>query len=282
MTDMKHYKLNDGHFIPAIGLGTIGMKGEKGVNELTTAIKAGYRYIDSSTNYNNEGVVGEAIRRSSVPRDELFIASKLPGAAHDYDEAFNRIHESLYRMGIDYFDQYLIHWPLPMQGKYVEAWKALIDAQKLGLIKSIGVSNFLPEHLDKIIEETGVTPAMNQVERHPYFNNKDLVQDNIERGIIVESWSTVGRNLNDLRENEEIAKIADKYGKDNTQVIIRWNLQNGVLPIVKSSNPNHQRGNLDVFDFELTDEELQTLDSLDKGEAGLVEGQDPNEYEEYD
>jgi len=281
MSEIKQYKLNDGHFIPVIGLGTIGMKGDKGVNELVTGIQAGYRYLDSSTNYHNEGVVGEAIRRSSVPRDELFIGSKLPGAAHDYDEAFNLIHESLYRMGIDYFDQYLIHWPLPMQGKYVEAWEALIDAQKLGLIKSIGVSNFLPEHLDRIIDETGVTPAINQVERHPYFNNKELVQDNKERGIIVQSWSTVGRNLNDLRENEEIAEIADKYGKDNTQVIMRWNLQNGVLPVVKSGDPNHQRTNLEVFDFELTDDELETLDSLDKGKEGLVEGQDPNEYEEY-
>ena len=171
---------------------------------------------------------------------------------------------------------------MPRIDRYDEAWQALVDAPKLGLIKSIGVSNLLPEHLDKIIETTGVVPAINQIERHPYYNNKALVEDNKKRGILVESWSTVGRNLNDLRENEIIAEIAKKYEKDVTQVIIRWNLQNNVLPIVKSSNPEHQRSNLAVFDFELTADELKILDSLDQGFEGMVEGQDPNTYEEFD
>ena len=172
---------------------------------------------------------------------------------------------------------------MPRIDRYDEAWQALVDAPKLGLIKSIGVSNFLPEHLDKIIETTGVVPAINQIERHPsHYNNKTSVEDNQKRGILVESWSTVGRNLNDLRENETIAEIAKKYEKDVTQVIIRWNLQNNVLPIVKSSNPEHQRSNLEVFDFELTADELKILDSLDQGFEGMVEGQDPNTYEEFD
>ncbi|SFK90524.1 2,5-diketo-D-gluconate reductase A [Salinicoccus halodurans] len=282
MTMDKNYQLNDGSSTPAIGLGTIDLKGAKGVNSIVTAIEEnGYRLIDTSTNYNNEGAVGEAIRRTIVPREELIINSKLPGAAHDYDQAIQLIQESLYRLGIDYFDKYLIHWPLPKQGKYVEAWQALIDAQKFGLIKTIGVSNFLTEHLEKIIDETGVTPATNQIERHPYFNNKELVEDNKRLGIMPEAWSPFGREINDVLENETIRKIAEKHDKATAQIIVRWNVQNDVLVIPRSSSPLHQKQNLDVFDFELTDEELNAIDDLDKGEPGRVEGQHPNEYEEF-
>lgn len=282
MTMDKNYQLNDGSSTPAIGLGTIDLKGAKGVNSIVTAIEEnGYRLIDTSTNYNNEGAVGEAIRRTIVPREELIINSKLPGAAHDYDQAIQLIQESLYRLGIDYFDKYLIHWPLPKQGKYVEAWQALIDAQKFGLIKTIGVSNFLTEHLEKIIDETGVTPATNQIERHPYFNNKELVEDNKCLGIMPEAWSPFGREINDVLENETIRKIAEKHDKATAQIIVRWNVQNDVLVIPRSSSPLHQKQNLDVFDFELTDEELNAIDDLDKGEPGRVEGQHPNEYEEF-
>ncbi len=184
----RKYDLNDGSTLPEIGLGTVNIRGAKGVNSIVTAIEEnGYRLIDTSTNYNNEGVVGEAIRRADVPREQLIISSKLPGSAHDYDKAITMIQESLYRIGIDYFDKYLIHWPLPKQDKYVEAWQALIDAQKFGLIKTIGVSNFLAEHLERLIEETGVTPATNQIERHPYFNNKELVETNKNHGILTEA-----------------------------------------------------------------------------------------------
>ncbi|SFH56736.1 aldo/keto reductase [Pisciglobus halotolerans] len=282
MTKIETFELNDGTTLPAIGLGTVNVKGAKGVSSVLSAIDAGYRLIDTSTNYNNEGMVGEAIRRSSVPREELIISSKLPGAAHEYDKAIMMIQESLYRIGIDYFDKYLIHWPLPKQGKYEEAWQALVDAQKFGLIKTIGVSNFLPEHLERIIDKTGVTPATNQSERHPYFNNKEVVKANNELGILTEAWSPFGREINDVLENETIKKIAEKYDKEPAQVIIRWNLQNNVMPIVKSSSLNHQKANLDVFDFELAADDLQQIDNLDKGEAGRVEGQHPNEYEEFD
>lgn len=282
MEVMKRYSLNDGSSTPAIGLGTIDLKGAKGVNSIVTAIEEnGYRLIDTSTNYNNEGAVGEAIRRTVVPREELIINSKLPGAAHDYDQAIQLIQESLYRLGIDYFDKYLIHWPLPKQGKYVEAWQALIDAQKFGLIKTIGVSNFLTEHLEKLIDETGVTPATNQIERHPYFNNKELVEDNRRLGILPEAWSPFGREINDVLENETIREIAQKHGKVPAQIIVRWNVQNDVLVIPRSSSPLHQKQNLDVFDFELTEEELDAIDELDKGEPGRVEDQHPNEYEEF-
>lgn len=282
METMKRYSLNDGSSTPAIGLGTVNLKGAKAVNSIVTAIEEnGYRLIDTSTNYNNEGAVGEAIRRTVVPREELIINSKLPGAAHDYDQAIQMIQESLYRLGIDYFDKYLIHWPLPKQGKYVEAWRALIDARKFGLIKTIGVSNFLTEHLEHIIDETGVTPATNQIERHPYFNNIELVEDCRQLGILPEAWSPFGREINDVLENETVRRIADKYDKVPAQIIVRWNVQNGVLVIPKSSSPMHQKQNMNVFDFELDDEDIKELDALDKGEPGRVEGQHPNEYEEF-
>ncbi len=282
MDKIKSIRLNDGTSLPSIGFGTVNIKGAQGVNSVLTAIEAGYRLIDTSTNYNNEGMVGEAVRRSSIPREELLISSKLPGAAHSYDAAIQMIQESLYRIGIDYFDKYLIHWPLPKQDKYVEAWQALVDAQKFGLIKTIGVSNFLPEHLDRIIKKTGVTPATNQIERHPYFNNNELIEANKSRGILTEAWSPLGRELNDVLTNDTIGSIAEKYNKEPAQIIARWNLQKDLLHVVKSSSYEHQKENLDVFNFGLTEEDIRQIDALDKGEPGRVEGQHPNEYEEFE
>lgn len=276
------YLLNDGQEIPVIGLGTVKIKGARGVASVMDALDNGYRLIDTSTNYNNEGMVGEAIRRSSVPRDQILVSSKLPGAKHKYEDAIQMIQESLYRIEIDYFDQYLIHWPLPKQDQYVEAWQALVDAQKFGLIRSIGVSNFLPEHLDRIIDATGVTPASNQVERHPYFTNKRVIEYNKEHGILTEAWSPFGRGINDLLENDTIASLAKKHDKSVAQIILRWNYQENVLSIPKAASSKHQQANLDIFDFSLSEDEIKIIDSLDKGLDGLVEGQHPNEYEEFD
>lgn len=228
--------MNDGHQIPAIGLGTYQIRGGAGLDQVLTAIQDGYRLLDTSTNYDSEGIVGEAIRRSGIPRSEFFVTTKLPGKYHHYEDALMMIQESLFRMGLDYFDLYLIHWPLPKRGLYVEAWQALVTAQKLGLIRSIGVSNFEPEHLDKIIEETGVSPAINQIELHPYWVQERMVKANEERGII---------------------------------------------PIPKSRNLLHQRENLDIYDFELTQTEIERINLLEKAD-GRIEGQDPNEYEEFD
>jgi len=278
----NNYLLNDGSTLPYIGLGTIGIQGDQGTFELLNALNIGYRLIDTATNYNNEGIVGEAVRRSKLPREDIKISAKLPGSAHEYDKAFKLIQESLRRTGLEYFDKYLIHWPNPKDGKYVEAWKALVDAQKQGLIRTIGVSNFEPEHLDKIIEETGVTPATNQVERHPYFNNNRMVEENKKRGILTEAWSSFGRGyLNDVLENETIKEIGEKYGKTNAQVILNWNYQNDVFSIPKSGEPKHQLDNFNSLDFELSQKDIETIDSLDKGEEGRVQDQDPNEYHEY-
>ena len=236
--------------------------------------------LDTSTNYDSEGIVGEAIRRSGVPRSEFFVTTKLPGKYHHYEDALMMIQESLFRMGLDYFDLYLIHWPLPKRGLYVEAWKAMVTAQKLGLIRSIGVSNFEPEHLDKIIDETGVAPAVNQIEIHPYWVQERMVKANQERGIITEAWSPLGRGSDALKE-AVITELAGKYGKTSAQIILRWHAQRGIIPIPKSRNLQHQRENLAIFDFELTQTEIERINLLEKAD-GRIEGQDPNEYEEFD
>jgi diketogulonate reductase-like aldo/keto reductase len=272
--------MNDGHRIPSVGLGTYQIRGGEGLDQVLTAIQSGYRLLDTSTNYDSEGIVGEAIRRSGIPRSEFFVTTKLPGKYHPFDDALAMIQESLFRMGLEYFDLYLIHWPLPKRGLYVEAWKALIQAQKLGLIRSIGVSNFEPEHLDKIIEETGVTPAVNQIEIHPYWVQERMVNANKERGIVTEAWSPLGRG-NDAMEESVITNLAEKYSKTTGQIILRWHAERGVLPIPKSRNLVHQRENLEIFDFELTQDEIEQINSLEKAD-GRIDGQDPNEYEEFD
>ncbi|OIM22310.1 aldo/keto reductase, partial [Oenococcus oeni] len=221
--------LNDGHSLPAIGLGTYLVRGGQGVDQILSAIEDGYRLIDTSTNYDSEGAVGEAIRRSGIPRSEFIVTSKLPGKYHHYQDALMMIQESIFRMGIDYLDLYLIHWPLPKRDHYVEAWKALVDAQKLGLIRSIGVSNFLPEHLDRIINESGVTPAVNQIEVHPYWVQEDMLAANKSRGIVSEAWSPLGRGSAALKE-DIIKSLADKYGKNTGQIILRWHTQRGIIP----------------------------------------------------
>lgn len=279
-TEKTEIILNDGNKRPELGIGTYQIRGGKGINHLLAAIKDGYRLIDSSTNYDNEGIVGEAIRRSGMPRSAFFITSKLPGKYHNYDNALLSIQESLARMGLDYFDAFLIHWPLPKRGLYVEAWKALIAAQELGLIRSIGVSNFEPEHLDKIIQETGVTPAINQIEVHPYWTQTKMVAENEKRGILTEAWSPLGRGSSALKD-PVIVKIAEKYGKSTGQIILRWHIDRGIVPLPKSSNLVHQRENLAIFDFSLTPAEIETINNLNKPD-GRIDNQDPNEYEEFE
>ncbi|WP_395350824.1 aldo/keto reductase [Levilactobacillus parabrevis] len=275
------FTLNDGWELPAITLGTARVRGGAAVNQFQIAINDGYRSIDSSTSYDNEGAVGEAIRRSGVPRAELVVTSKLPGKYHRYADATTAIQESLYRMGLDYFDLFLIHWPLPKQDLYVEAWQAMIDAQKRGLIRSIGVSNFEPEHLDRIIQETGVTPSVNQIEVHPYWNQERMVTANHERGILTEAWSPLGRGSSVIKE-PLIQSLAAKYHKNVVQIILRWHHQRGIVPLPRTHNIAHQRTNLDIFDFQLTDDEMAQIAALTKVEGRVVAGQDPNVYEEFE
>ncbi|TCI25938.1 aldo/keto reductase [Exiguobacterium sp. SH5S4] len=272
-------KLHDGYEIPAIGLGTVFLRGETGVDAITSAIRNGYRLIDSAIRYDNEGALGEAVRQSGIPREQLFLTSKLRGQYFDYDEALNMIQESLYRANLDYWDLFLLHWPNPKQDKYVEAWRALIQAKQNGWIRSIGVSNFMSEHLDRLIEETGETPVINQIELHPYFSQVEQRQADKERDIVTEAWSPLSRARTVIHD-ETITELANQKGKTVSQVILRWHIQLGVIPLPRSSSELHQQENLAIFNFELTEDEMETINALTKPD-GRIDNQDPREYEEF-
>ncbi len=271
--------LNDGIRIPMIGLGTAKVKGSDGVRAITSALDGGYRLIDTAYNYENEGTVGAAIRRSSVKREDLRISSKLPGRYHSYQEAVTAIQESLYRANLDYYDLYLIHWPNPKQDQYVEAWQALIDAKKWGLIHSIGVSNFLPEHLKRLEEETGVLPSINQIELHPFFNQEEQRKWHEQHGIVTESWSPLFRT-SEILHQEVLQELAHKHHKSVTQIILRWHYQLGAVSIPKSSSPERQLENISIFDFSLGQEDMDKIANLTRPD-GRINDQDPAVYEEF-
>jgi diketogulonate reductase-like aldo/keto reductase len=278
-TFIPEITLNDGVSLPVIGLGTYTLKGNEGANAIQSAIELGYRLIDSAYNYENEGTVGEAVRRSSVPREQLRITSKLPGRYQEYDKAVYTIQESLYRANLDYYDLYLIHWPNPSQDHYVEAWQALIDAKKWGLIRSIGVCNFLPEHIDRLEKETGVKPSINQIELHPFYNQEKQRKWHEEHNITTESWSPFTRGLKDLQV-ESIQSIAKQHNKTLSQVILRWHYQLGAIAIPKSATPVRQLENISIFDFSLNEREMSMISGLTRPD-GRINNQDPAIYEEF-
>lgn len=275
----EFYELSDGFQIPKIGFGTYSLNGSYGTRVIEQALNVGYRLLDTAFNYENEGAVGRAIKNSSVPRDQITVASKLPGRHHRYQEAMVTIEESVARLNLDYVDLYLIHWPNPIQNQYVEAWQALIDAQKAGLIRSIGVSNFLPEHIERLEKETGVLPVINQIELHPHFNQATQRNYNASKDIITEAWSPLGR-ATEILKHPVLKEIAVRYGKSIPQIILRWQLQLGVLPIPKASHIARQKNNLAVVDFELRSEDMMLIAYLDK-ETGRLQQQDPAVYEEF-
>ncbi|NHC42665.1 aldo/keto reductase [Bacillus sp. MM2020_1] len=271
--------LNDGLSLPLIGLGTYKLKGKEGVNSIISAVESGYRLIDSAYNYENEGTIGEAVRRSSVPREELKITSKLPGRYQNYEKAVTTIQESLYRANLEYYDLYLIHWPNPKQDTYVEAWQALIDAKKSGLIRSIGVCNFLSEHMERLEKETGVKPSINQIELHPFFNQATQRKWHEENNIATESWSPLAR-ANQVLQNDTIQQIADDHNKSISQIILRWHYQLGAISIPKSSSPARQLENISIFDFSLNETEMSMISGLTRPD-GRINNQDPAIYEEF-
>ncbi|ERL64296.1 aldo/keto reductase [Schleiferilactobacillus shenzhenensis] len=278
MSHIPTITLRDGLAVPAVGFGTAGIRGAAGVQAMTSALAQGYRLLDTAYNYENEGTVGLAVKRSGLPRADVLVSSKLPGRYHDH--AIATIQESLYRAGLDYFDIYLIHWPNPQRDLYVEAWQALIDAQRFGLVRSIGVSNFLPEHLDRLEKETGVLPAINQIELHPLHSQAALRQYDAEHGIITEAWSPLGGQGGRTKPVQAlplIQQLAEKYQKSPAQVILRWEYQLGVLPLPLSRNTGRQAQNLAIFDFALTDAEVAAITALDDNEEQFV---DPREHEE--
>jgi len=271
--------LNDGHTLPAVGFGTYRLNGREGVEAIVNATASGYRLLDGAVNYENEGAVGEAVRRSGVARQDLRIASKLPGRHHAYEEALVCIEESLFRTRLDYFDLYLVHWPNPSKDLYVEAWRALIEAQRRGQVKSIGVCNFLPEHLQRIIDATGVKPAVNQIELHPYFPQHEQLAWHREHGIATQSWSPLGR-ANHLLKDPALQGIAQRLGKTLVQVILRWHHQLGTIALPKAASVQRQRENLAIFDFELSAEDMALIATLATPD-GRTFDQDPAHYEEY-
>jgi 2,5-diketo-D-gluconate reductase A len=253
--------LNDGATIPQIGLGVWQVDADITAKVVRWGIEAGYRLIDTAEGYRNEEGVGEAIRSAGVPRSELSITSKLRNGAHQRDAALRAFDDTMQKLGIDRIDLFLIHWPVPSQNKYVEAWKALVELQKAGRIKSVGVSNFNQDHLERIIGETGVTPVVNQIELHPRFQQHDKRDFHAKHNIHIESWSPLGSGR--LLADATLEKIARKHGKSVAQVIIRWHLQEGLVVIPKSVHQERIAGNFDVFDFELDGDDMRTIRGMD-------------------
>ncbi|MDX8527532.1 aldo/keto reductase [Mesorhizobium sp. MSK_1335] len=257
----EQLKLNDGASIPQIGLGVWQVDPDITAKVVRWGIDAGYRLIDTAEGYRNEEGVGKAIRAAGVPRDKLFITSKLRNGAHQRDAALRAFDDTMQKLGIDEIDLFLIHWPVPSQDKYVEAWKTLVELQKAGRIKSVGVSNFNQDHLKRIIGETGVTPVVNQIELHPRFQQRDSRDFHKQHDIHIESWSPLGSGR--LLADPTLETIAGKHGKSVAQVIIRWHLQEGLIVIPKSVHQDRIAGNFDVFGFELDGEDMQTIRGMD-------------------
>ncbi|MFC6315948.1 aldo/keto reductase [Lapidilactobacillus achengensis] len=276
---MEFYTLRDGWRLPQVGFGTYQLTGASGVQAMVSALQQGYRLLDTAYNYENEGAVGAAIKRAGLPRSEVLVTSKLPGRYYKTDLAITALQESLYRSNLDYFDLYLLHWPNPRRDQYVEAWQALLTAKKFGLVRSIGVCNFLPEHLERLQAETGELPVVNQIELHPYFNQAKQRAYDQAHGILTEAWSPLGR-ASVMLQDPQLQALASKYGKNVGQLILRWQLQHGTLPIPKSANPQRQAGNLQVFDFTIEAADMAAIDGLTRAN-GRTTNQDPAVYEEF-
>ncbi|MFC9290245.1 aldo/keto reductase [Streptomyces sp. NPDC057052] len=268
--------LNDGTTLPAIGLGTWPMDDAQAEEAVAGALGLGYRLIDTATNYRNETGVGRGIARGGVPREEIVVTTKLPGRHHGYDETLASFEESRRRLGLDRIDLYLIHWPLPRVDRYVDSWRAMIALREEGLVRSIGVSNFTAAHIERLEEETGVLPAVNQIELHPLFPQDALRAFHRSKGIVTESWSPLGRG-SALLEDPAVVSVAGAHGVTPGQVVLRWHLQLGAVPVPKSSDPGRQRANLDVSGFELGAAQMAAI--ADRVPRRL--GGDPEDHEEF-
>ena len=265
--------------LPAVGLGTYKLKGAAGAEAIARGVQLGYTLLDSAYNYENEGTVGDAVRTAGVPRDQLIVTSKLPGRYHAGDLAAQAIEEGLWRTGLEAYDLYLIHWPNPKQGRFVEAWQALIRARDAGLIRHIGVSNFLPEHLMELQRATGELPCVNQIELHPYFPQTQALAFHRDHGIITQAWSPLRRG-GELFEQPVITAAAQRLQASPAQVVLAWHVALGSLPIPKSADPDRQRDNLAAAQLQLSPDEVSAITALGRPD-GRMKGQDPAEYEEF-
>ena len=255
--------LNDDHTMPVIGLGVGELSDAETEESVSAALEAGYRLLDTASAYGNEAAVGRAIASSGVPREELFVTTKLATADQGYQSSQDALAASLERLGLDYVDLYLIHWPAGEQGKYVDSWGGLLSLKGSGLTRSIGVANFHEDHLSDIVDLSFVAPVVNQIELHPLLNQAALRAVNESRGIVTEAYGPLG--VGRLLDNPTIVSVAEAHGKTPAQALIRWSIQLGNIVIPRSSSPERVRSNLDVFDFELTDDEMATLNGLDDG-----------------
>jgi 2,5-diketo-D-gluconate reductase A len=270
---IPHLPLGPNEQIPQLGFGVFQVPPRETEEVVANALSAGYRHLDTAAAYRNEGPVGEAVKASGLDRGEIFITTKCWNDDQGYEQAKRACRASLERLEVSHLDLYLIHWPVPAHDLYVDTWKAFIELQSEGLVRSIGVSNFQPEHLERLISETGVTPAINQVELHPHFQQIGLRREHERLGILTEAYSPLGQGL-ELRD-EVIVQIAEKHGRSAAQTIIRWHLQLGNVVIPKSVTPARIQENFDVFDFQLSDGEMQAIEALD---AGTRIGPDPDTF----
>lgn len=255
--------LNDDNTMPVLGLGVAELSDSETERAVSAALEAGYRMIDTATVYGNEAAVGRAIAASGLPREDLFVTSKLATPDHGFQSSQDACKASLERLGLDYVDLYLIHWPGSEHGMYVDSWGGLMKAKEVGDTRSIGVSNFHTEHLAALVELSFFTPAVNQIELHPLLNQEELRGINADYGVVTEAYGPLG--VGKLLDNPEIAAVAQTHGKSPAQVLIRWSLQLGNVVIPRSSSPERLKDNLDVFGFELTDEEMSSINGLDNG-----------------
>ncbi|MFC3677032.1 aldo/keto reductase [Ferrovibrio xuzhouensis] len=271
MPSQPSITLNDGHAIPQLGLGVWQASNDEAALAVRTALQAGYRHVDTAAIYNNEEGVGAGIRAAGVKREEIFVTTKLWNDAQGTDSVLKACEQSLQRLQLDYVDLYLIHWPAPRKGLYVDTWRSLIRLQKEGRVRSIGVSNFTAEHLDRIVTETGVAPVLNQIELHPRFQQKALREADAARKVATESWSPLGQGK--LLQDPVIGAIATKHKRTAAQVIIRWHLDSGLVVIPKSVTPSRIKENFDVFGFTLDAEDMAKIAALDARDGRI--GPDP-------
>jgi 2,5-diketo-D-gluconate reductase A len=273
-TSIPYLDVNDGRRIPQLGFGVFQVPPQDTADVVKHALRTGYRSIDTAAAYKNEEGVGEAIAGSGLDRDDVFITTKLANDNHGHDAALRALDESLRKLGMDYVDLYLIHWPRPSEGKFVETWRAFAEAKQAGRARSIGVSNFRVQDIEAIVDATGVAPAVNQIELHPRFQQSELRREHAKHGILTEAWSPLGQG--ELIDDETISEIASSNDRTPAQVILRWHIQLGNVVIPKSATPERIDENFRVFDFELSDDDMRAIAQLDS-EGGRL-GPDPSTF----
>ena len=278
MSTVPKIELNDGHSIPQLGFGVFQIPPEETAEAVARALEIGYRHVDTAQMYGNEREVGEAVRASGLDREEVFVTSKLSNASHSPDDARRSFDETLSALGSDYVDLFLIHWPLPMlyDGDYVSTWKALEQWRAEGRARSIGVSNFEVEHLERLAAECDVVPAVNQIELHPYFQNEEVRRYGEEHGIATQAWSPIAQG--EVLDDPAIGEIAERLERTPAQVVLRWHIQRGSIVFPKSTTPARIEENFALFDFELEADDIGRIDALDRGESGR-NGPHPNEFD---